>query len=169
MTLNGAAVGTSRLRLTPDGACAKLDTVMAHVMSAKTPAATLLYDEDCGLCVASAAWLGRRVSPRDLRLLPLSAGPADPVVGKAVAERDLAAALHVVAPDGRVFAGAGAVLAAGRLVPRWRFLASAFDHRPGRALLEPIYRAVAANRRTIGRRLGLPASCPMPTGVERPR
>jgi predicted DCC family thiol-disulfide oxidoreductase YuxK len=131
--------------------------------------ATLLYDEDCGLCVATAAWLGRRVAPRDLRLLALAAGPADPTVGAAVAGRDLAAALHVVASDGRVFAGARAVLAALRLVPRWRLLAGAFDHRLGHAVLEPLYRWIAANRQRIGRRLGLPASCPMPTAAERPR
>ncbi|HET9520382.1 MAG TPA: DUF393 domain-containing protein [Candidatus Limnocylindrales bacterium] len=141
----------------------------AHVFSDSARAGTLLYDEDCGLCVASAAWLGRRVAPRDLRLLPLTAAPADQIVGAEVAGRDLAAALHFVAADGRVFAGARAVLAAGRLVPRWRFLARASDHRLGHAVLEPIYRWVAANRRTIGRRLGLPASCPMPTSAERPR
>lgn len=132
-------------------------------------AATLLYDEDCGLCVASAAWLGRRVAPRELRLLPLAAGPSDPVVATAVTGRDLAVALHVVTADGRVLAGAAAVLAAGRLVPRWRFLARVLGHRLGRTLLEPVYRWVAANRRAIGRRLGLPASCPMPTTSERPR
>lgn len=143
---------------------------MAHVMSgSSTRPGTLLYDEDCGVCVASVAWLARRVAPRYLRLLPLSAGPADPIVGAAVEGRDLAAALHIVAPDGRVFAGAAAVLAAGRLVPRWRLLARVLDHRIGRALLEPAYRWVAANRRGIGRRLGLPASCPMPTTAERPR
>ena len=141
----------------------------AHILPHDARPPTLLFDEDCGLCVATAAWLARRVAPRNLRLLPLAAAPADPVVGAAVAGRDLAAALHVVAPDGRVLAGAAAVLAAGRLVPRWRFLARAFDHRLGRALIEPIYRWVAANRRAIGRRLGLPASCPMPAAAERPR
>ena len=142
---------------------------MAHVISSDARAGTLLFDEDCGLCVASAAWLGRRVAPRHLRLLPLAAGPTDPIVGAAVAGRDLAGALHYVAPDGRVVAGARAVVAAGRLVPRWRWLAAAVDHAPAYVLLEPVYRWVAANRRAIGRRLGLPASCPMPTAAERPR
>ena len=140
----------------------------AHVLADGGHAGTLLFDEDCGLCVAAAAWLGRRVAPRDLRLLPLAAGPTDPIVSAAVAGRDLAAALHYVAPDGHVFAGARAALAVGRLVPRWRSAARVLDNRVGHALLEPIYRWIAAHRRMIGRRLGLPASCPMPTAAERP-
>jgi hypothetical protein len=50
------------------------------------------------------------------------------------------------------------------LVPRWRLLAIAFDHRLGHLLWEPVYQQVAANRRrTIGRALGLPVACPLPT------
>jgi predicted DCC family thiol-disulfide oxidoreductase YuxK len=61
-----------------------------------------------------------------------------------------------------VLTGARAVLAAARLVPRWRWLAIAFDHRVGHVLLEPLYRQVAANRRRIGRALNLPVACPLP-------
>jgi predicted DCC family thiol-disulfide oxidoreductase YuxK len=129
---------------------------------------TMLYDEDCGLCVATAAWLGRRVAPRQLRLVALSRATSDPVIGAAVAGRDLTATLHFLVPDGHVLTGARAVLGVGRLVPRWRFLARLFDHQLGYLLLEPIYRQVARHRRAIGRRLGLAASCPMPTAKERP-
>jgi predicted DCC family thiol-disulfide oxidoreductase YuxK len=131
--------------------------------------ATLLYDQDCGLCVASAAWLGRRVAPRQLRLIALSEAASEPRLGEIVAGRNLSASLHVVTPDGRVLTGARAVLAAARLVPRWRTLAVPFDRRLGHLLLEPVYRQVALHRRAIGRLLRLPAVCPMPTSDERPR
>ena len=145
----------------------KLDTVMSHVTD-ESPGTTFLFDEDCGLCVGAAAWLGRRVAPRRLRLLPLAQAASDREVGPHVRGRDLAATLHVVTPDGRVRTGARAMLTAGRLVPRWRLLARLFDHRVGHVVLEPFYRRVARHRSAIGRRLGLPASCPMPTADQRP-
>ena len=131
--------------------------------------ATLLYDGDCGLCVATAAWLGRRVPARRLRLVAQSEVAGEPAIRELVAGRNLSATLHVVTPDGRVLTGARAVLAAGRLVPRWRAIAVLFDRRIGHLLLEPVYRQVARHRRAIGRLLRLPASCPMPTGDLRPR
>jgi predicted DCC family thiol-disulfide oxidoreductase YuxK len=132
-------------------------------------AATLLYDEDCGLCRATAAWLGYRVAPSNLRLLPLTDAADDPDLAPRVADRDLKAMLHLVHPDGRIATGARAVLAAGRLVPRWRLVARAFDHRLGHLVLEPVYRQVARHRRQVSRLLGIPASCPVPLPAERPR
>lgn len=130
---------------------------------------TLLYDGDCGLCTATAAWLGRRVPPDRLRLTALTDAASDPRLRPLVAGRNLSATLHVVTPDDRVLAGARAVLAAGRLVPRWRVLAVAVDRRLGHAILEPVYREIVRHRRAIGRLLRLPASCPMPAVDERPR
>ena len=130
--------------------------------------ATLVYDGDCGLCTASAAWLGRRVPPARLRLLASAAVAGDPGVGKLLAGRDMSATLHLATSEGSVLTGAGAVLVAARLVPRWRIVAIPFDHRLGCFLLEPVYRLVARRRRRIGRLLGLPATCPMPTAAERP-
>ena len=130
---------------------------------------TLLYDGDCGLCTATAAWLGRRVAPDRLRLTALADAASDPRLRALVAGRNLSATLHVVTPDDRVLTGARAVLAAGRLVPGWRVVAVAVDRRLGHRLLEPAYRQVARHRRAIGRLLRLPASCPMPAVEERPR
>jgi predicted DCC family thiol-disulfide oxidoreductase YuxK len=129
---------------------------------------SLLYDQDCGLCVATAAWLARRVPSSRLDLLPLGDAGADPRIGPLVEGRNLAATIHFVRSDGAVLTGARAALAAGRLVPRWRFAAMLFDNRAGHALLEPLYRQIASHRRQVGRLLGLPASCPIPTGRERP-
>ena len=123
---------------------------------------SLLYDADCGICVATAGWLEARVASECLGLLALGDVADDPRVAALVEDRHLTATIHFVRSDDTILTGARAVLAAGRLVPRWRFLATMFDNGVGHLLLEPIYRQVAAHRRRIGRVLGLPASCPLP-------
>ena len=128
----------------------------------------LLYDQDCGICVATAAWLGSRVAPGRLGLLALSQVESDPRIAAIVEGRALSATLHFVRSDGAVLTGAGAVLAAGRLLPRWRFIAIPFDNRIGHLLLEPLYREIAAHRRRIGRALGLPAACALPPRIGDP-
>ena len=137
-------------------------------MASSPPPATMLYDQDCSLCSATAAWLARHVPPSQLEVMAIADASADPRIGPLVIDRPLTVTLHLVEPDDTILTGARAVVAAGRLVPRWRLLARLFDHPPGRWLLEPAYRQVAAHRRRIGRLLGLPASCPMPTAAERP-
>ena len=147
------------------------DATLTTTSSAASPAAsqpatpaTLLYDGDCGLCTACAAWLARRAPRERLRTLPLACAAADPTLAFLVAGRDLGRTLHVVAGDGQVVTGARAVLAAARTVPRWGAVARLGDHRVGRALLEPAYRIVAANRQPIGRAIGLSSACAVPDG-----
>lgn len=132
-----------------------------------TPA-TLLYDADCGVCRATAAWLGHRVPATKLQLMPLSDAARDPTIGPQVRGRDLVSMLHLVTSNGRIRMGSRAVLSAGRLVPRWRLIARAFDHRLGHMVLGPMYQLVASHRRQVSRMLGLPASCLVPTPAERP-
>jgi predicted DCC family thiol-disulfide oxidoreductase YuxK len=122
----------------------------------------LVYDQDCGICLATAGWLAKRVGLRRLGLSTIRDAETDPAIARFVRGRPLAATLHFVRSDGVVLTGARAVLAAGRLVPRWRWLAAAFDHRLGHLAWEPVYRQVAANRRRIGRALDLPVGCPLP-------
>jgi predicted DCC family thiol-disulfide oxidoreductase YuxK len=74
----------------------------------------------------------------------------------------LTTTIHFVRADDSILTGARAVLAAVRLVPRWRFMAIALDNAVGHAFLEPLYRQIAAHRRRIGRMLGLPVACPLP-------
>jgi predicted DCC family thiol-disulfide oxidoreductase YuxK len=124
--------------------------------------ATMLYDSDCGLCTKAAGCLGERAPAARLTILPLASAAADPWLAPLVAGRDLASTLHLVTADGEVVTGAGAVLAAARTVPRWGAIARIADHRVGRALLEPAYRLIAANRHRIGRRLGIEAACEVP-------
>lgn len=134
---------------------------MKRTLSGGNGPATMLYDADCGLCTAAAGWLGRRAPAARLRILRLASAAADPWLAPLVAGRDLARTLHLVTADGEVLTGAGAVLAAGRAAPRWGAVARLGDHRVGRALLEPTYRLIAANRHRIGRRLGFEAACPV--------
>lgn len=124
---------------------------------------TLLYDGDCGICSATARWLASRTRPAVLRLEPLTRADQLEGLRDLVTGRDLRSSIHFVRDDGRVLTGARAVLAAGRLVPRWRWLAIGADHRLGVALLEPLYRLIATHRHRIGRALGLSDACANPT------
>jgi predicted DCC family thiol-disulfide oxidoreductase YuxK len=129
----------------------------------------LLYDADCGLCRATAAWLGHRVPASALRLMALTDAANDPGLAASVAGRDLNAMLHLVHGDGTIATGSKAVVGAGRLVPRWRLLATVLDHRLGHLVLDPAYRWIAGHRRQVSRLLRLPPSCPVPLPADRPR
>jgi predicted DCC family thiol-disulfide oxidoreductase YuxK len=122
----------------------------------------LLYDSDCGICLATAGWFAKRVVPSRLGLLALAEAETEPRIGRLVRGRPLTTTIHFVRADDTILTGARAVLAAVRLVPRWRFLALLLDNGLGHALLEPVYRQIAAHRRRIGRVLGLPVACPLP-------
>lgn len=123
---------------------------------------TLLYDADCGLCIATATRLGQLVPPEKLGLLALQEVDSEPELATAVEGRDLGETLHFVRADGAVLTGARAALAAGRLIPVLGWYAVLLDQPVGHALLEPLYRQVAAHRRRIGGLLGLPQECPLP-------
>jgi predicted DCC family thiol-disulfide oxidoreductase YuxK len=125
------------------------------------PGGTLLYDSDCGVCVATARWLRNRVNGDRLRLVPIDEARGDPVAAL-VSGNQLRAALHYVRDDGTVFTGARAVVAAGRRVPGWRHVAGVVDHRVVYRFLEPMYAAIATHRRRISRALGLGRPAPSP-------
>ena len=124
---------------------------------------TLLYDADCGLCVATATWLATWVPADRLGLLPLQEVATDPRIAVLVEGRDLFEQLHFVRADRVVLTGAQAALAAGHLVPVLGLYAAFLDRPLGHRLLEPLYREIASHRRRIGRLLGLPTECPLPT------
>ena len=131
-------------------------------MRAATPPITMLFDADCGLCTHAAAWAVRRTGARGIRAIALQQVPEHAELATATGGRDLAASLHVVDAAGSVRTGAAAVLAVARQVPRWRHIAALADNGVGRALLEPAYRAVAANRTRVGRLLGVDQACAVP-------
>ena len=129
---------------------------------------TLLYDADCGVCIATATWLADQVPATRLGLLPLQQASSDPRIAALVEGRELAESLHFVAADGAVFTGARAALAAGRLIPILGLYAALLDRPLGHLLLEPLYREIASQRRRIGRLLGLPTECALPTRRQAP-
>jgi predicted DCC family thiol-disulfide oxidoreductase YuxK len=124
----------------------------------------MLYDADCGLCTAAAAWLMRRARPGELQAKPLQTATLSGFP-------DLTKTLHVVTPDKRILTGSRAVLAAARTVPKWGAVARIADNKVGHAILEPAYRWVASHRRGIGRALGISQTCAVPETrpVTRPR
>jgi predicted DCC family thiol-disulfide oxidoreductase YuxK len=124
---------------------------------------TLVFDADCGLCIATATWLARLVPPERLGLLPLQEVDSASSIAALLGGRALTEQLHFVRVDGEVLTGAAAALAAGRLIPVLGIYAALLDQPAGRALLEPLYRSIASHRRRIGRLLGLPVECPLPT------
>ena len=123
---------------------------------------TLLYDADCGLCIATATRLEQLVPAERLGLLALQEVATEPQIATAVEGRDLAEQLHFVRGDGMVLTGARAALAAARLIPVMGWYAALLDQPVGHALLEPLYRQIAGHRRRIGGLLGLPEQCPLP-------
>ena len=72
----------------------------------RPPAPTLIYDASCGFCRRWAARLKRWDRRGRVRLLPLQ-DPAAPGLAQRRRE-ELERAVHLVRPDGAVFAGAAA-------------------------------------------------------------
>ncbi len=134
-------------------------------ITADRRALTVLYDRDCGLCQATVKHLRRWDQGGRLTMLPLQSAPGsdDPAIRSAAAGTPLASALHVVAADGRVFAGGDAALAiihelpGGHLLDPWRGVA------PFRWVIGAGYDFVADHRHEIGRALRLEGpACDVP-------
>ncbi len=67
---------------------------------------SLLYDADCGICVATAGWLETRVPPSHLGLLALGDVEDDPRVAALVRGRPLTETIHFVRSDDAILTGA---------------------------------------------------------------
>lgn len=110
---------------------------------------TLIYDGDCGLCRASVARLQSWDRERRIALVPFQDEAGTRRFGLAFPA--LAAAMHLVLPDGRVFAGADAIPELLRYLPgkgwlRWLFAV------PGvRPVARRVYRYVAERRHCLVR------------------
>lgn len=111
---------------------------------------TLIYDGECGLCRALVARLGAWDREHRLALLPFQDEGAVAPFG--ITLPALAAAMHLVLPDGRVFAGADAVPEILRLVPApRRWLRFVFGVPGARRLARRAYRWIAVRRRCLVR------------------
>ncbi len=118
---------------------------------------TLIYDGECGICRAFVARLSAWDREHRIALVPFQDEAA--VARFGIGLTALAAAMHLVLPDGGVSAGADAVPELLRLLPgakRWVRLVFAV---PGvRPLARRVYRWVAERRRCLVRgRAGPPA------------
>jgi predicted DCC family thiol-disulfide oxidoreductase YuxK len=110
-----------------------------------------LYDEDCGFCRWSLARLLRWDRRGRLRAVPIQGEEGDLLLAD-LSERDRLASWHLVTPGGRRYSGAAATGPLARLLPAGApvaFLAETFPRSTDR-----LYRWVARNRDTLGRRLG---------------
>jgi predicted DCC family thiol-disulfide oxidoreductase YuxK len=124
---------------------------------ARPPALIVLYDADCGFCMATVRWLRRRDRGDRLAFVSLqdAAAAAQPW-RTAIAGHDLRAALHVVDPaSGKVAEGGPAMLAVLQELPRWRVAARLAGARPVAPLVDVAYRLVAGHRHALGRLVGV--------------
>jgi predicted DCC family thiol-disulfide oxidoreductase YuxK len=115
---------------------------------------TLIYDGECGMCREAVQRLQRWDREHRLRYVPFQDESA--VARFGIALPALAAAMHLVLPDGRVFAGADAVPELGKLLPGKGWWAWGFAVPGVRPVARRVYRRIAERRRCTVR--GLPAT-----------
>ena len=113
---------------------------------------TLIYDGECGICRQAVDLLRRWDRERVLQYVPFQDEAKVREFG--IALPALAAAMHLVFPDGRVFAGADAIPALLRLLPRRRWLAPLFSLPGVMPAARRIYATIAARRHCLVR--GIP-------------
>jgi len=118
-------------------------------MPGDTSGPTLIYDGECDLCRDAVELLRRWDREHVLRFVPFQDGAAVARFGLALPA--LAAAMHLVLPDGRVLAGADAAPELLRLLPRKRWLAWWFRVPGAMPLARRVYAWIAARRRCLVR------------------
>ncbi len=114
-------------------------------MAADRAGATLIYDGECGLCRRSVEWVRRRDREHRITLVPFQDQVT--VARFGIPLPALAAAMHLVLPDRRVFAGADAVPEILRLLASWRWARWVFAVPGVRPLARRVYAWVARRRR----------------------
>ena len=110
---------------------------------------TLIYDGECGFC---RAWVDRvRRWDREQRISVIPFQDEARVAAFGIPLPALAAAMHLVLPDGRVFAGADAAPEILRLLPGKRWLAGGFRLPGVRSVARRLYAWIARRRRCLVR------------------
>jgi predicted DCC family thiol-disulfide oxidoreductase YuxK len=110
---------------------------------------TLIYDGECGICRQAVTLLQRWDREHVLRFVPFQDERA--VRGVGIALPALAAAMHLIVPGGRVYAGADAVPELLRLFPGKRWLAPLFRIPGVLPIARRIYAWVARRRHCLVR------------------
>ncbi len=112
-------------------------------------APTLIYDGECGVCQKAVMLLRRWDREHVLRFVPFQDRPA--VARFGIALPALAAAMHLILPDGSVYAGADATPELLRLFPGTRWLAPVFRFPGVLPLARRIYAWIAIRRHCLVR------------------
>jgi len=115
---------------------------------------TLFYDGECGICQRSVALLKRWDREDVLHFVPFQDTVGVARLGRGIALPALAAAMHLVLPDGRVYAGADAIPELLRLFSGKRWLAPLFAIPGVLPVARRIYAQIAARRHCLVR--GIP-------------
>jgi acetyl esterase len=121
---------------------------------------TVLFDGDCGICTASAEWIGRQDREGRLRVIPYQWADLDSL-SPGLTPQMSARSVYFVLPDGRRFKEARAGFEILKRLPRWKALGLLLANPFFAALGFPFYRLVADNRTQISIRLGMTA-CAIP-------
>src|SRR5213595_3625748 len=116
-------------------------------MRAERP--TLIYDGECGFCRKCVDLVLRRDREHRLEVIPFQ--DQERVAAFGIPLTALAAAMHLVLPDGRVFAGADAAPELLRLLPGKRWLAWPFSLPGVLPLARRVYAWIARRRRCLVR------------------
>lgn len=109
------------------------------------PRTVVLYDGVCDLCDTGMNWLRARDTRGRLEFLTID----DPDVERRWPRLDpaeLARALHVVTPEGRVYVGVDAAPVIFGALPGYEVLGRIANNHALRALLRPLYAWLAARR-----------------------
>lgn len=115
----------------------------------RTERATLIYDGECGMCQEAVALVRRGDREHRIALVPFQDEAGVAAFG--IPLPALAAAMHLVLPDGRVLAGADAAPEILRLLPAWRWLAWPFRLPGVLAVARRVYAWIARRRRCLVR------------------
>jgi len=113
---------------------------------------TLIYDGECGICQQAVALLRRWDREHVLRFVPFQ--DTAEVARFGIALPALAAAMHLVLPDRRVYPGADAIPELLRLLRGKRWLSPVFRFPGVLPLARRIYAWIAVRRRCLVR--GIP-------------
>ncbi len=110
---------------------------------------TLIYDGECGICQRAVAIAKRWDREHELRFVPFQDEARVAEFG--IALPALAAAMHLIQPDGRVYPGADALPQLLRLFPGKRWLAPLFRIPGVLPLARRIYGWIAMRRHCLVR------------------
>lgn len=111
---------------------------------------TLIYDGECGICQQAVRMLKRWDREHILHYVPFQ---DDAVQRFGIALPALAAAMHLIVPDGRVYPGADAIPRLLELFPGKRWLAPLFSVPGVLPLARRIYAWIAIRRHCLVRGL----------------